>query len=234
MKNVFNRIKVIFSPTNNQFDRPIEDYIIGVLQKVLGSNNKWHDNFSSYNVSTLLGGVIENNTVTFPNGGYFYVSSPEKEFIGDFVKGLFENGESIYLRDMHYEKFELLSDAVHSDYDIIKTISPILLKHKDKIFTFKDKEFIDILTSQCIGKLLHMGISGEKLRNFEIIPFHFENAKIKYSKRKKYALPSSKIMLIVKGNSECRKLLYEIGIGNSTGYCYGAVEIVNKHLNNLI
>ena len=229
MKQNFNRIKVYFSPTTSQLVNPVEHDNIAIVQNVLSQNYICHDNFSPYNVSSLLGGVIVNNKITYPNGGYFYVSSSEKDFIADFVKGLFENGESIYLQDMHYEKCELLADTIHSDYDIIKTISPILLKHKDRIFTYKDKEFIDILTAQCIGKLLHTGINEKKLRNFEITPFHFENAKIKYSKRKKYTQPSSKIMLIVKGNPECRKLLYEMGIGNSTGYCYGSVEIVNKN-----
>ncbi len=220
------KLKLNFGPTLEPFKTPIEDYIIGVIQKILGKENKWHDKFSDYNISGMFGGDIVNGQCLYINGGYFYISSTNEEFIMTISKNLLYLTDNIFLRDMPYINYEIKTYKIHSDYDVIKSISPILLKYKEKYLTFNDDNFLNILLNQSRKKLLYKGFTEKQVNTIVFEPFHFENAKIKYSKRKNYALPASKIMLIVKGNNECRKTLYEMGIGNSTGYCFGSIEII--------
>ena len=70
-----------------------------------------------------------------------------------------------------------------------------------------------------------MGYEEKDVKNFNITPFHFENAKLRVSKRKNFSHPTSDVMLVVRGKENCRSSLYSIGLGNSTGYCFGTVEL---------
>lgn len=226
-KEQYLRLTLFFKPTNKKFDTPVEDYIVGVVQKILGKNNKWHDSFSPYNISSLLGGVVDGNNIIYKNGGYFHITSIEPEFLSVISQRITEVANELFLRDMAYDKFLITFENVHTDYDIVKSVSPILLKTKEKYLTFEDDNFIETLTNHCKAKLLHNGCTNNDIKTFSIVPFHFENAKVKYTKRKNYALPANKIMLVINGKPKCRRILYQMGIGSSTGYCYGTVEIVN-------
>ena len=79
MNTTLLKLKINFGATLIPFETPIEDYIIGVVQKILGKENKWHDKFSNYNISGMFGGIINNNQCIFKNGGYFYISSIDEE-----------------------------------------------------------------------------------------------------------------------------------------------------------
>lgn len=228
------RIKIEFEGSTKPFTTPVEDYIVGLVQKILGENNKWHDNFSAYSISTMQGGVVKDKYMCFPDGGYFYVSSIDMEFIQAFTNNLILNVGKISLRDMKMKGFAFPSSKVHSDYDIIRSISPLLLKVKNKrLVTFKDDDFVYLLTEQSKKKLLHNGFTEKDVQNFEIEPFHFKGASLRHARRKQYSLPASMVMLVVKGNVKCRKALYEMGLGSSTGYCFGAVEISEERENNI-
>lgn len=234
MKEVLMRLTLNFEPSERVFETPVEDFVVGFVQKMLGDGNKWHNSFSAYNISTMQGWDIKDGKIYFPKGGYFHISSIDMEFMKTITDNLLKCYDTAVLRDMKLKNFSFTADSIHSDYDIVKTISPILLKTKDnRIVTFKDDDFIRLLTEQCKAKLLHNGFNESDVRDFEIQPFHFEDAVVKYTKRKNYSLPASRVMLVIKGKPKCRKVLYEMGIGSSTGYCYGTVEIMKIHIDNI-
>lgn len=225
------KLKIEFSGSKEIFTDPVEDYVIGFVHKVLGKDNKWHNGFSDYSISTLLGGKAMDGGMCFADGGYFYVSSIDEDFINTLTVNLCKKQDELYLRDMKMVKYSFPLNKVHSDYDLIRTSSPLLLKVKDdRIVTYQDEDFIDLLTSQSRKKLSHLKCFSEKaIDSIVLEPFHFEGASVRYAKRKNYILPASMVKLIVKGNVKCRKALYEMGLGNSTGYCFGAVEILSKN-----
>ena len=74
--------------------------------------------------------------------------------------------------------------------------------------------------------------SEREIGDFQIESFHFDGARKCIAKRKNYALPSSMVMLVVKGKPKCRKAIYEMGLGSSTGYCFGTVKVVNNNKDN--
>jgi CRISPR-associated endoribonuclease Cas6 len=230
MKYSILKLKIEFGGTEKVFTDPVEDYVISFIHKVLGKNNKWHNGFSDYSVSTLLGGTAKDGGMSFADGAYVYVSSTNEDFINTLTANLVKKQDELYLRDMKVTNFSFPMSTVHSDYDLIRTNSPLLLKVKDdRIVTYQDEDFIDLLTSQSRKKLSHLNCFSEnEIDSLKIEPFHFEGASVRYAKRKNFSLPTSMVKLIVKGKATCRKALYEMGLGNSTGYCFGAVEILSK------
>lgn len=224
------KLKIEFSGSKEPFTTPVEDYVISFLHNVLGRDNKWHNGFSEYSVSTLLSGQVKDGKMCYPDGGFFYVSSIDEGFINTLTVNLCKKQDELYLRDMKMTKFSFPTSKVHSDYDLIRTNSPLLLKVKgDRIVTYKDEDFIELLTTQSRKKLMHLDCFSERAVNsIKFEPFHFEGASVRIAKRKNYSLPTSMVQFIVKGKAKCRKALYEMGLGNSTGYCFGAVEILSK------
>lgn len=232
-REVFTRIRIELSGVDTTFKKPIEDSIVGFVHKMLGENNKWHDGFSNYNISGLYGGVVKDGYLSFPNGGYFYVSSIDEEFLELLAKNLFHKQGTLDICGMKVKSFTFESNELYSDYDVIRMTSPLLLKvHGDKYLTYKDDSFLEELTEQCKNKLRNADYSEREIGKFQIESFHFEGARECIAKRKNYALPSSMVMLVVKGKPKCRKAIYEMGLGSSTGYCFGTVKVVNNNKDN--
>lgn len=222
------RIKLVFSGSNNNFDCSPQDIVNSCVHRMLGSDNEYHDKFSPYAVSGLYGGEIIDDKVSYQNGCYFYISSHDENFMNKIFSSIYGG---IEMRDMKLIKVELEGFIINDCYDIIKTISPILLFKKDKLLTFKDEEFIEVLTQKSRRKLLHDGFSENDVNTLVIEPFHFENAKLKFPKVHNIINIASQVMLIVRGNKKVRNALYELGLGKSTGCGFGSIEIMNFNKN---
>ena len=230
-KELFIRLALKFKPNIIPLRNSLDDEIIGFIHSILGKCNKWHDSFSRYSISSMCGGKIVDGMYVFDKGGTIYVSSSDEEFILTFLANLKKvNGFKVC--GFEYIGYDYVSNEIMSNYDIVKTLSPILLKTSkdkvDKYITIENKEeFFKTLNEHCYRKLKNQGFTDNDLKGFLIEPFHFECASLKKSHHKNYTLPCSKLMMIIKGKSVCRKCLYEIGIGSSTGYCFGSIEIKN-------
>lgn len=138
------RIKIIFNGSNKNFDDSIIGKINGFVNYCLGDNNEYHGKFSNYSVSSLQGGKMDKNGVlTFKDGAYLYISSLDAEFISKFMMKLLSSNQGI--DDMTVKSFEIEKLIPHNNYDIIRTVSPILLtvsKDRNKrIVTIKDDDF---------------------------------------------------------------------------------------------
>lgn len=218
------RIILKFKETVVPFSEPTQNYVNGMIHTILGKDNPYHDNFSNYSVSFLRGGKLTSEGLIYPDGGKLYISSPDETFIETILINIIHN-RSLKLRDMPLISYEVCDIRVNNKYDVIETLSPILLKTKGKRITFKDNEFITILEQQCISKLTKNGLTHTDLKGFTIKPFHFENAKVQLPKIKNVVNPSSHVMLVVEGTAKARKMIYEMGLGNSTGCGFGAVKV---------
>lgn len=221
-------IKINFKSSNTIYKNNCLHLVKGWFEHTcLGNNNDLHNKYSNYSMSPMLGYTRCKRGEQFPNGGYIIFSTPSSELMEKVVMSLF-NGSGTKVGDMQYNNFEFINDAhIHSDYDIVRTVSPILLKHDDKKITCNDDNFIAMLTDQCKKKLVANGIEPNKAKTLKLEMFHPENSAVvdmQYNNVHNFA---SKIMLIVKGNAEARKTLYDLGIGNSTGCGFGTVS-VNK------
>lgn len=220
------RFKVIltqptdFVPVNNQH------YMNGFNHSIIGENNKYHDKFSAYAISSLQGGKLceDKKHLSFENEPYFYVSSNDLEFISNFINNISTCNCSVF--GMKFKRIDVMCDFIPNQYfDKIITISPIILYNEDytKKCTIKnDSIFEERLNNHCKSKLKHLGIIDDT--------FKIEIVKPEYSKEKsiwvgKVFNPCTMSRFKVYGKKETRFILYTLGLGCSTGSGFGSVEI---------
>lgn len=217
------RVKIQFENGNNKFPSSTQDAILGYVNSVLGTNNNYHGKFSDYNVSDLQGEKVidESHRIIYPNGSHIYVSSPNMDFLSKFLM----DGHKYKLNDMSVKSIEVEPINVNTNYDVVRTYSPILLKKNNKQITFQDEDFIQLLTEKSKKKLIHNGISESDANTLKLELFHPENAKIQKRRVHNVTNIGSHIMLIVKGKENVRKKLYQLGLGYCTGCGFGFVNV---------
>ena len=226
LTNMF--IKLFFKGTNETFSKPLNEEVNGLINKWLGKENKYHGTFSRYCVSSMQGGSMSKDGIlSFKDGGYVVVSSDDVQFISTLLKGIMMETNGL-VKSMKYYKMEMGEFEPYKDYDIVRTISPILISNKEKTLTFKDKDFIPELTKRSIKKLINCGVDEKSASTLSLELFHQENAKTKMVEVKKQKNICSQVMLIVKGDKDIRKKMYELGFGKSTGFGFGAVTVIRK------
>ena len=206
-----------------------QQLVSSFIHNVLGDNNKYHDTFSSYAISSIQGGCLKGDKIEFNNGGYIQISSPNSEFLNDFFVNVSsrintEIANGIYLKSFEFKEFDC-----DEYYDVIHTISPVRLKNSDDIeITIDDESFLKVLTEKTIAKLKKWDTDID-LRGFKIELYKPENAKSKLiSVKDNTYTKASLIRLVIKGNKITRRVLYNLGIGQSTGCGFGSVKkIIN-------
>ena len=225
------RIKLNFDPNTKPIHNPLNKEVNGFINNVLGIGNEYHGKFSRYSVSSMQGGHMDKNGVlNFPNGGYVFVSSDSDEFISKFLRGISKKRNLLYVFDMKYKSMDIKDFKVNERFDLVRTISPILLSSKDKkVLTFQDEEFISILTEKSKKKLIKCGYDKNLVDTLNMRLFHPENSRTKMVQVGEQKNIASKIMLYVEGDKSVRKALYELGIGKCTGFGFGSVSI---NINN--
>lgn len=208
-------------PINNQKE------LNSFIHRCLGKDNKLHDAFSDYSISSLQGGKNDNQILHFENEPYITISSLNFDFIGKMMYGAQFNNEKLF--DMSVSRIEPLGEYnVNPYFDKIITISPILLKDIDKRkkLTIKDDNWLNRLNEQSKAKLKHLGIEDE---TFNIKVRNPEKAKTKNIHVGEVFNPCSMVSLEVYGKKETRIALYNLGLGNSTGSGFGSIKIYENN-----
>lgn len=229
------RIAVKVGPSLQENKGSLNDLVNGFVHNILGPDNKWHDSFSPYSISTLHGGKLNKDTglFSFPKGGKFVISSDNQEFLTDIFTGLASVTDG-KIGTMPFLGFETYSCGASTKFDLVR-IENIRLKDSGKEITFKDENYLPKLREHCIKKLIKNGIPEEDALTFKLEPFHPENWKVKYVKMKtgtksENVTPSSTIMLIVKGSKEARDKMLSLGYGTSTGSGFGFATTKNDNI----
>ena len=213
---------------NNQHDVNV------FIHKTLG-HNKYHDTFSNYSISGLQGGkYIGNGLIDFQNEQpWLQVSSQDAEFLASLMIAL--NTTENTLLGMKFDYIVADEFNVGNYFDIVYTLSPILLKDNQsgKKITFRDDNWLQKLTENCQQKLskLPTPIIDD---TFSIEIIHQENAKVKkiIVKENCWAI-ASQVVLKINGKKETRLALYSLGLGNSTGSGFGAIQIKDNRIKKM-
>ena len=221
------RFKVNFKGSDKVFNKSCLPQVKGWFEDTLmGRKNSQHDEQSNYCLSPMLGGIRKDNTESFPDGGYIYITSDSQELMGFISLTLLTMASGSAVGNLVYESFEVVDDFhVHSDYDIVRAISPILLRKERKNITFKDDDFLPTLHENCVRKLIAHGISEKEANSLSFELFHPEKAHVVDMQYNGIHNFSSKVMLVVKGDKNARRKLYNLGLGSSTGCGFGTVSL---------
>jgi CRISPR-associated endoribonuclease Cas6 len=219
-------IKVIFTnPENNIIPIINQKELNSYIHKCIGINNKYHDTFSDYSISSIQGGTLyDKDKVSFKNSTpYIIITSDNIEFITDIMQGIQNSNHTFF--NMKFHRFEVSDFVVNNFCDTIMTVSPILLKKNGHKLTFKNDEWVSVLVEQLKAKLKYKGVVDDTLR-IEIRNPHRGKEKIVWVGN--VFNPCSYLSLKVYGKKETRKMIYNMGFGNSTGSGFGTIRLYNE------
>lgn len=223
-------IKINFTKPNTIIPVSNQKELNSYIHKCVGVNNKFHDAYSNYCISSLQGGRLNKitNNLEFEDAPYilFTMHDGNSEFANAFMNGVMKDKFTLF--DMHYKNIEYKDFEVNEYYDIVYTVSPILLKKynkeqgKDIKISVIDDGFIETLKEHCIKKLKNNGIEDS---TFDIEFHNMEKSKVKKIMVGDTFNICSMCSLVVRGEKKTRKILYNLGIGNSTGSGFGMIKL---------
>jgi len=226
------KLKIEFSKNTEPVPFTYVSNLNGYLHKVLGSNNEYHDDISLYSTSFLHGGKISRNMkyLDFRNGATWYVSSPDSQFIANFVNNVYQNTNFAFgmeLQTVEVVEAELINEG---EFYLFHTKSPILLKQRDFetrkniYFTYEDdvKTTSELMKSIILKKAEKAGIAI-KPTDFDIsFNYEYQQKKIKWITVKTVNNKTSVCPVFVRTTKpEVADFIYAVGVGHSTGSGFG-------------
>lgn len=236
------RIKVNFVGTEELVPINNNHLLTSYIHKCLGVNNKYHDTVNNYSISQISGGKMNSDkeTLNYKNGAFFVVSSLDLEFINTLMIGIMTNKEGIGY-GLFFNNFDTIQEKFVDGWNNFATLSPFLMDDKEKslnndgkrvFLTMRDENFVENVENYLKTKISAI---DEKLdiSNFKInIDVNHTSHKVKTIMMKKKKKDGT--MINVKNvanqchisiftNKKVAELLYNIGIGKSTGCGFGSI-----------
>lgn len=199
--------------------------LVGVVHKWLGANNSLHGATSLYSFSWLQGGRKGNGGLYFPKGANFFISAHDENLVKQVIKGAME--QPALFAGMQVQEVRIQNTpSFDREEEYFSVASPVLIKMKEedrvKHCLFDDPESNAALTQSMQKK---MGIAGINSSGFSISFDHdYRSAHTKLVNYNGIKNRASVCPVIVKGTPEQIAFAWDVGVGNSTGIGFGALN----------
>jgi CRISPR-associated endoribonuclease Cas6 len=226
------RIKINFSKNTRPVSIANQSQVNGYIHKCLGIDNKYHDAVNNYAVSSLMGGRLneDKKTVSFDNGGYITVSSSDTEFMNKLVMGILNNQE--FTCGMNFAGVDPINETFINGWNHFATLSPFLIKEKTDngygFVTLNDDNFEAKVKSYLLNKLSKIDPTLN-LTNFNVKIPNNPKHKVKKILVKNVINHANQCHLSINCDKRVAELLYNIGVGQSTGSGFGTVYNTRNH-----
>jgi CRISPR-associated endoribonuclease Cas6 len=229
------RIHITFSPNTEPVPFAYQHRLTGVFHKWLAENDL-HDKISLYSLSWLGGSRRVQNHLEFPRGSRWFVSFHEDHYVEKLVTGALAEPEA-FCGMRVLEIRQQTAPDFGTKYKF-KVASPVFAKGKTNgkggqpphHYLFHEPEADAILTATLIHKMDAANQNADK------ILFTDEDKQVKVSFDREFKAPKIKLVrikdiehkasvcpVIVEGTSKAVQFAWNVGIGNSTGSCFGSL-----------
>lgn len=229
------RLQIEFSNNTQPVPFTYINNLNGYLHKVIGGNNKYHDDISIYSSSFLYGGKMnpDRKSLNFKNGAKWFISSPDENFILTFAKNVYNNINFAY-------GMELIGVNLIEEQPVLKGSegytmypkSPVLLKQRDFdtkkniYYTFEDDNEVtsNLMKNLLMKKINKCGVNIKK-DDFDLsFDTSYDKKKIKWIAVKSVNNKTSVCPIKIKTKKEeVISFIKNVGIGHSTGSGFGFV-----------
>lgn len=249
MFGVKMRLKLNLKAENNDFKIPFNyNHILSSIiynkiadldlaERLHDSNSFKFFNFSQINVPKRK--IVKNGIISKDGKIYFYLSSPNDLLIKSLVDGFIDDLEVRFKNEkLQIEKIEALKMPNFKDRSEFKTLSPIIIRSKDKIDG--EIKIRDLAPSDKFFK----GIENNLIKKYCIFnKIESVNKKIKvYSemgnvKRKRIVISRGHnttfhraymMDLIMEGDKDLINFAYDTGLGEKNSMGFGMVKFIEK------
>lgn len=219
-------MRIYLSTTKNRTVVPYDHipFLVGAIHKWLGGINALHDEISLYSFSWLRGAKAGTGGLHFPYGAEWFISSYDTTMIKSLVTGIQSDPTinfGLIVKDMVIKE-----DRTFGEVESFSVASPIFIKRRVneilKHFIYDDEDSDKYLTETLQTKLKKAGLVSD---NIEV------------SFNKEYHRPQTKLVnyngisnrasicpIIIKGSPQQISFAWNVGVGNSTGIGFGALD----------
>lgn len=224
----------------------VNSYIYGKCLK----NDKYHNEKSNYCISGLYGGEKNNDMLNFPNGAMIVVTSQDGEFINKIILGAMNNKE--FAHGMNFHTIDYIDEKFDNICNHFATLSPFIFKEYTddgyKFVVFNDEKFLNnanentknklnildinsfsaYITERIKNKLIKIN-SDLDLSNFKIVARHHDKHKIKKilirhdNVKNDVSNYANQLQLDIYCDKNIAEIIYNLGIGQSTGCGFGTI-----------
>lgn len=221
------RIKINFESKVEKVPNNVK-LVNGLIYKCLGDNNEFHGKPSDYNFSSMCGGyyIDRGNYAVYPNGGFIVFSTSEDSILNILLPNLYEYKSN----HIKITGIEFMKEDFFGNETIFKTFdSGIALKKDNRYLTFKDEDFLNHLKEKTLNKYLKI---NPKLNvdGFDIKLHNTKNKIYRVNIGRNFAITNN-ITMKINGSKELKKMIYNYGLGKSTGSGFGCVYDLSDYKN---
>ncbi len=228
------RLHFTLSPNTKPVPFAYQHWLTGVFHKWLDDNDL-HDKISLYSLSWLDGSRRVVNRLEFPNGAKWFVSFYEDEYVEKLVNGALRDPEMFC--GMRVLQIRQQTTPDFGTRYRFKVASPVFAKGKQPAngkpphhYLYNEPETDAILTATLIHKMDVANREANELKFTDedkqvkvAFDREFANPKIKLVRIKDIDHKASICPVIVEGTEKAVQFAWNVGIGNSTGSCFGAL-----------
>jgi CRISPR-associated endoribonuclease Cas6 len=218
-------MRIHLNITKNQSIVPFDHIpsLVGTLHKWLGKN-EWHNQVSLYSFSWLKGGTRGSDGLFFPRGAQWFISSYDIQLVKRLIQGI--QNDPIISFGLVVNGITIQEDPDFKETHSFTLASPVLIKRRDgeriRHFLFSDKESDELLTETLVTKLEKGGLNSTGIE----ISFNrdYKSPKTKLINYNGISNKASICPITIKGTTEQIAFAWNVGIGNSTGIGFGALN----------
>jgi CRISPR-associated endoribonuclease Cas6 len=226
------RIKVLLSGTKQELPINNQDIVNSFIHRTLGKDNKYHNQKNNYSVSPMQGGkwVEGTSNISFTNGGYIIISSLDNEFINNILLCVYKNK---FYEDIKVLGLEFIDEKFYNGWNHFATLSPFIIKeYKDKntysFITMNDADFELKVKNHLLLKLSKINPNLD-FSEFEVKIERKQKDKVKKVLVKNVINIANQCQVSINCKKELAELIYNIGLGQSTGSGFGTVYKTENH-----
>jgi CRISPR-associated endoribonuclease Cas6 len=200
-----------------------QQLLTGVLHKWIGKNDV-HDEISLYSFSWLKNGKATAKGLNFINGADWFISTYDEQLLKKIIAGIQDSPELFY--GMAVNEISIKEDPDFNETERFTVGSPVFIKRREadriKFFYYNDVDAGKFLTETLSKKLLKAGLDANNVS----VEFDkaYNNPEIKGTSYYGVHSKGSICPVIIKGTSEQVAFAWNVGLGNSTGIGFGALN----------
>jgi len=218
------RIHLKTNSINEKVPFNYQPKLTGTLHKWLG-NNTVHDSLSLYSFSWLKGGTADREGLSFRNGANWFISAHSAEAMKNLITGIKQSPSIAYdltVTEIVIEEDPLITSRVKQ----FECASPVLIKRtvdkKTIHYTYDQLESDNFMTETLTNKLKLAGLDFNGVK----VSFNrqYKGAKTKVIHYNNIGNKSNICPVIVEGTPEQLSFAWNVGVGNSTGIGFGALN----------
>jgi CRISPR-associated endoribonuclease Cas6 len=217
------RIYLTLSKNTEIVPYAYQQLLTGVLHKWIGKNDV-HDEISLYSFSWLKNGKASAKGINFPTGATWFISSHDPDMLKKIIGGIQQSADLFC--GMTVAEVSIQEDPTFSEAERFVVASPVFIKRRDEnrkeFFYYDHPNAGTLLTETLAKKLEKAGLNAENIS----VEFDksFPRPSIKGTSYYGIHSKGSICPVIIKGTPQQIAFAWNVGLGNSTGIGFGALN----------